>query len=111
MMTTLFEQETEVGKCSCPLEDNDTFKYAEPDYSLIYAQTIASMNGHKGLLRVEHHCYLRHGGEVPDQPWIKPEVILEPVTQSKEELIEWARQAHEKFAEQVRKRFPEEYLV
>ncbi len=111
-MTTIFEHETEIGKCTCePDEDGHTLRYAEPEFSIILAHTVAQINGHRGMLKIEQHCYLRRGLELPDQPWIKPEIILEPVAGTREEMVEMARRLHEQFAERVAKTFPEEYLV
>ncbi len=111
MMTTIFEQETEVGKCTYEPPDSLAFKYAEPEFSFIYAHTVATINGTRGILKIEQHCYLRHGGEIPDQPWIKPEVILEPAGSSREEMAAFAQAQHEKFCERVRADFPNQYLA
>ena len=110
-MTRIYECETEIGKCAYKPEDMRELKYAEPDYSLVFASTLASLNGRQGMLRIEQQCYLRHGGERPDQPWIKPEITHEPILGSKEEMVELAKSLHEQFLERVRKKFPQEFLV
>ena len=110
-MTTIFEDETEVGKCRCDSEDGERWRFAEPEYATIFAHTTASLNGHRGMLRVEQHCYLRRGGEVPDQPWIKPEVLLEPALGSRDKILKLAEELHQRFVDRVREQFPEEYLV
>lgn len=110
-MITLFEKETEVGKCAYEPEDASGFKYAEPDYSIVCAHTLATLNGNKGVLKIEHQCYLRHGGELPDQPWIKPEIVLEPIAGSKQDLLDFAEESHLKFVQHVLERFPEQYLA
>jgi hypothetical protein len=111
MMTTIFERETEVGKCRCEAEDGERWRFAEPDYATIFVHTIASLNGYRGMLRVEQHCYLRRDGELPDQPWVKPEVLLEPAMGSREFLVQMAKQSHERFVEHVLEQFPQEYLA
>jgi hypothetical protein len=111
MMKTIFESETEVGNCDYSAEENYGFRYAEPDSSVICAHTVAVLNGHRGLLKIEQHCYLRHGEEIRDQPWVCPEVTLEPALDSKEEMVELAAVMHEQFVERVRNRFQEQYLV
>lgn len=110
-MKTIFERESEVGKCPFESSDRDGFKYAEPDYAILFAHTKAYLNGSKGMLKIEQHCYLRHGQEMPDQPWIKPELMLEPALDSTEEMIEFSRILHEQFLARVRDRVPQEYPV
>ncbi|MFN7137998.1 MAG: hypothetical protein ACK4UN_01520 [Limisphaerales bacterium] len=111
MMTKIFECETELGKCRYEGEDAERWKFAEPDYATIFVHTVASLNGHRGMLRVEQHCYLRRGGELPDQPWIKPEVLLEPALGSRDQVIKMAEELHHRFIQRVHSQFPEEYLV
>ena len=103
-MMTIFEQETEVGRCNYEPE-------RDGQLSTIYVHSIATVNGNRGLLKIEQHCYLRHGGDIPDQPWIKPEVTLEPAISSRSEMIELAADQHEKFCERVKVEFPHEYLI
>ncbi|MDB6026739.1 MAG: hypothetical protein JWM68_2962 [Verrucomicrobiales bacterium] len=110
-MITIFEQESEIGKCTFEPADSLAFKYGDPEFSIIYAHSVATVNGSRGLLKIEQHCYLRHGGEIPDQPWIKPEIMLEPPMGSRQEMVEFAREQHEKFCERVRTEFPDQYLV
>lgn len=110
-MTTIFEQETEVGRCTYEPPDSLALKYGEPEYSTIFVHSLATVNGHRGILKIEQHCYLRHGGEIPDQPWIKPEVTLEAAMSSRQEMIEFAEVQHQKFCERVRQEFPNQYLL
>jgi hypothetical protein len=107
MMTTIFEQETEVGRCTY----EPSFNLGETELSTVCVHSIATVNGNRGLLKIEQHCYLRHGGEIPDQPWIKPEVTLEPAMHSRAQMIQFATEQHEKFCDRVRMEFPHEYLV
>jgi|ERR1043166_3422353 hypothetical protein len=109
-MRSLFECETEIGRCDYELNDAHPFRYAEQDYATVYAHTEATMSG-KGLVKIEHNCYLRHGGDEPDQPWISPEVRLESMLASKEEMIAFVRALHENFTGRIRKEFPQQYLV
>lgn len=110
-MTTIFERETEIGKCRYQGVDSDRWAFAEPDYATIFVHTIASVNGQRGMLRIEHHCFLRRGGELPDQPWVKPEVYLEPATATRAQSIATAEKLHERFVSRVHKEFPAEYLA
>lgn len=108
-MRTLFEWESEVGKCPFEPSEPDGFRYADPDYAILFAHTKAYLNGTKGMLKIEQHCYLRHGPDLPDQPWFKPEIILEPVRGSMDEMSELALTLHHQFVERIRNRFPQEY--
>lgn len=105
MMKVIFDHETAIGKCDYELT-GDHFHYAEPHYSTLYGHTLALLNN-KGLLKVEQHCYLRNGTELPDQPWVRPQIILEPATGSEEEMVALVEMLHKKFIERTRKQFPE----
>jgi hypothetical protein len=109
MVKIIFDRETEIGKCDNEQGD-DHFQYAEPHYSTMYAHTLASLNN-KGLLKVEQHCYLRNGADLPDQPWIRPQIILEPALDSEEEMKTLAKTMHEQFVERTRNRLPEQHAV
>jgi len=109
-MTLIFECETVVGKCCCEAGDGELL-YAEPDYAVVYASTVARLNGHRGMLKVEHECSLRHGRIIPAQPWIEPTVRLEAAVGSREHLLQAAQAWHAQFVARVKKEFPEEYLV
>lgn len=108
MMKTIFDRETEIGKCD--YEETDHFQYAEPHYTTLYGHTLASLNN-KGLLKIEQHCYLRNGADLPDQPWVRPQIILEPAAGTEEEMIKAVEQLHRQFIERTRKQFPEQHLV
>jgi hypothetical protein len=110
MMKVIFEAETEMGKCDYQPEDSTSFRHAEPELASLFAHTQATVNG-KGLLKIEHHCYLRQGEEISEQPWIKPEMIVEPLVESQQEMKRMASVQHERFLEQVRRQLPERYLV
>ena len=110
-MITILDQESEIGKCAFEPEDSLAFRYAAPDFSIIYAHTVATVNGSRGLLKIEQHCYLRHGGEIPDQPWIKPEVLLDSAITTRQAMIEFAKNQHEKFCDRIRAEFPNQYPV
>jgi|GEM_PF-1279054 len=116
MMKIIFECETEIGQCDYEPVGGHGFKYAEPDYSTVFAHTVASLNGNKGtlnkgMLKIEQHCYLRHGEELPDQPWIRPEIILEPALESKHAMMDFAKILHDQFVARIRHQIPEQYLV
>jgi hypothetical protein len=109
MTKTILDRETEIGKCDYEQTD-DHFQYAEPHYSTMYAHTLAVLNN-KGLLKVEQHCYLRNGAELPDQPWVRPQIILEPAIGTESEMITLVEKMHEQFVTRTRKRFPEQHFV
>ncbi len=111
MTTRIFERETEIGKCRHDADQNERWRFAEPDYATILVHTVASLNEHRGMLRVEQDCYLRRGGELPDQPWVKPQVLLEPAIGSRETVLEMAEKMHEQFVDRVNKEFPQDYIV
>jgi hypothetical protein len=111
MMKIIFECETEIGKCDYEPVGSHGLRYAEPDLSTVYAHTQASLNGEKGMLKIEQHCFLRHGEDLPDQPWVRPEIVLEPALESKHAMVDLAKAMHENFVTRVRKQIPEQYLV
>jgi hypothetical protein len=110
-MTTIFECETEVARCACVGGYNDEWKYAEPEYATLFARTVASIHGQRRTLRIEQHCFVRGSSEVTDQPWIKPVVLIEPVSGSQTEMLEMARALHEKLVERARVRLPQTALA
>ena len=110
-MKVIFECETEVGKCDYEAANTNGLKYAEPDYATLFAHTNASLNGTRGLLKIEQHCYLRHGEELPDQPWIRPEIAFEPALDSAKEMIELVKTMHEDFVMRSRRQLPERILA
>ena len=110
MMKVIFDNETEMGKCDYQPEEASANRYTAPDLAALFVHTQASVNG-KGLLKIEQHCYLRNGEEISEQPWIRPEIILEPLVESKEEMIQMAAALHQRFIERARLHLPERYLV
>lgn len=111
MMTTIFERETEVGKCSYESESSSRSQSSDSGFSTIYAHSIATVNGQRGVLKIEQHCYLRQGEDIPDQPWIRPELSFEPMLTSPAEMLQLAERQHEKFCQRVREEFPNQYMV
>jgi hypothetical protein len=111
IMKTVFECETEIGRCDRDSGDLHGLNFAEPEYSTIYAHTLAYQNGMRGMLKIEHHCYLRCGEEAPEQPWVKPQILLEPVFGGDQEMAELASRLHEQFVDRVRQLVPGEYLT
>ena len=109
-MKMLFEGETEIGRCDYELGDAHPMHFEGADYATVHAHTQATYAG-KALIKIEHHCFLRHAGDETDQAWDRPEVRVEPVTGSPEEMIARAREWHEQFSERVRHNFPQQYLV
>jgi hypothetical protein len=111
MMKTIFDCETEVGVCDYQIEEDFGFQYAEPDLSAVCASTVASLNGHRGLMKIEQQCYMRCGEELQHQPWIPQEVMFEPALSTNEEMVELAKVLHEQFVQRVRNRLHEQHLV
>lgn len=110
MMKTIFERETEVGRCAqdrCELHEPH---YGGEEYSSVLVHTKGWLSGHD-LVRIEQHCFLRLGQEFPDQPWIKPVLILEAALESEEELVHRIEKMHSEFVERVQLQFPQQYLV
>jgi len=111
MTKVIFERETEIGKCDCEVSDGYGFRYAEPDLATVYARTQASIQGQNAMLKIEQHCFLRHGEDVPDQSWVRPEIVLEPALESQHAMVDLARLLHEQFVDRARKQIPEQFLV
>lgn len=110
MMKVIFESETEVGKCNGDRVEPRRRSNKDNAFVSVLAHTQASLNGHGGMLKIEQHCYLRRGREIPDQPWIQPEIIFEPGVDSKPQMIELAKNLHARFVDRVRHQFPEPLL-
>ncbi len=108
-MKVIFESETEVGKCSGDRVEPHR-RHSDTACVTVLAHTQACLNGQRGMLKIEQHCYLRRGQEIPDQPWIQPEITLEPGVDSKAQMIELAKNLHERFVDRVRLQFPEQLL-
>jgi hypothetical protein len=112
IMKVIFECETEIGKCDDDLVNDPTFSggtACEP--WTVYAHTEASLAGSKRMLKIEQRCYLRRGDEIPDQNWVKPELIIEPVLGSEDETMALVQQTHECFIAKARRQLPEGSLV
>jgi hypothetical protein len=100
-----------VGQCGYESPEASNFKYAEPDFAVLMARTQASLNGRGGLLRIEQHCYLRHGEDAPAQTWVAPHLLLEPAATSRLELEALARQMHERYVAEARRQAGERLLI
>lgn len=117
-MKLIHEMETEVAKCDYEevaasdfaAESIRPFRYAEPDYATLLAHTEASLVAKK-LLKVEQHCYLRHGDDLPEQPWIKPRVVLEPAIESESEMREVTERLHHEYVQCARQQLPEQFVA
>ena len=110
-MITLFEKESIVAQCRYEAKGDDRWLFAEPDYATVFVHTVATLNRHRGMLRIEQQCFLRRGEESPDQPWVKPEITLEPAVGERECLLSRIERMHEEFASKALEQFPQEYLV
>jgi hypothetical protein len=109
-MRIIFESETELAKCDYETGGSQGFRYAEPDYATLFARTEASLVGKK-MLKIEQHCYLRGGEDLPEQPWVKPRVVLEPILDLEEEMAEVARRMHDLFVQIARQQLPEQLVA
>jgi hypothetical protein len=109
-MTLIFDCETELGRCDPRLLGR--FGCDMGEWSA-FAHTSAAMTGPKGMLRIEQRCYLRStiDEEMQEQPWIKPEVMLEPVICSKKETLHSVQKLHEEFVRKAHAEFCEHSLV
>lgn len=109
MTKVIFESETLIGKCDYESLEANGFRYAEPDYAEIWVHSLAVVS--QGLLKIEQHCYLRHGEDIPDQPWIRPQIFLEPATISRAEMTDLARTLHTEFIARAKEKLQDEVLV
>lgn len=102
---TILERETEIGKC-----DADTVASMPPSGGvqdcIVCAYTLASLTGSKHMLKVEHRCYIRSGTELFEQSLLKPELNLEPVFGSEQEMLQFAQTLHQQFMDKVRAEYP-----
>lgn len=110
-MRIIFECETEIGKCANDLVEDHILTDGGTDNWSIFAHTVASLMGSKGMLKIEQRCFLRRGEEIPDQSWVKPEMLLEPALCSEKEMKALAQQIHERFIQKARQQLPENLLV
>jgi hypothetical protein len=109
MTKVMFESETLIGKCDYDTLAPNGFRYAEPDYAEIWVHTVGTVS--QGLLKIEQHCYVRHGEDVPDQPWIRPQIFLEPATISRTEMADLAKTLHHEFISRAKEKLRDEVLV
>jgi hypothetical protein len=109
-MKLIFDCETELGRCDAHLL---TKFGCDMDEWSAFAHTTAAMTGSRGMLRIEQRCYLRSAvnAEMQDQPWVKPEMMLEPVLCSKKETLQTVQKLHEEFVQKARTEFCEQSLV
>jgi hypothetical protein len=110
-MRIVFECETEIGKCHDELIQDHVFSQGGTENWTIYAHTVASLMGSKGMLKIEQRCFLRRGEEIPDQSWVKPEIMLEPALCSEAEMQNVLRDIHTRFIQKARQQLPENLLV
>jgi len=109
MTKLIFESETLIGKCDYDRLEPNGFHYAEPDYAEIWVHTIGAVS--QGLLKIEQHCYLRHGEDVPEQPWIRPQIFLEPATISRTEMTDLAKTLHQEFISRTKEKIQNQVLI
>ena len=109
-MKIIFDCETEVGKCDCERDLDGHLNYAEPTVATIIAHTQAALNT-RGILRIEQHCFLRNGEDVPEQPWVRPRISLEAGLAGEEEMRIVAQTMHERYLVHARAQVPDDVLV
>jgi hypothetical protein len=109
MTKVIFESETLIGKCDYDCLEPNGFHYAEPDYAEIWVHTIGAVS--QGLLKIEQHCYLRHGEDVPEQPWIRPQIFLEPATISRTEMTDLAKTLHQEFSSRAKEKIQDQVSI
>lgn len=110
-MRTIFECETEIGRCDDDLLEPGGSRYDCVEPWTIFAHTTAALNGSKRMLKIEQRCYLRRGLEILDQPWVRSEMALEPVLGSEAETAANARCIHEQFVRNAREQLPHQALI
>jgi hypothetical protein len=110
MMKVIFEEETEVGQCDYEAADA-AFEHGGPDHAALFAHTQAALNGHSSLLRIEQHCYLRHGEETLEQSSVAPKIFLEPAVSRREEMVALARELHRRYAAEAREQIPARFSI
>ena len=109
MTKVIFDSETLLGRCDYDSLESNGFRYAEPDYAEIWVHTVGAVS--QGLLKIEQHCYVRHGEDLPDQPWIRPQIFLEPATISRSEMTDLAKTLHQEFISRAKEKLQDEVLV
>jgi hypothetical protein len=111
MMRIIFECETEVAQCDAAAVEIENRSFATEESATLFAHTQASVNGVNGILRMEQSCYLRCGGEVPDQHWIQPRLFVEVEHGNQKEMVDLARKRHEEYVLEARQSVPEMFLA
>ena len=110
-MATIFDCETELGKCDPDwLQERLGVEKLKAD-ATVYAHTLASLTRSNQLLKIEQRCYVRAGGDLPDQPWVKPQMLLEPALPSLHANLQLLREIHQSFVHKARTELPEECLA
>jgi hypothetical protein len=107
-MKTIFDCETEIARCDAQKLAPEVRPNAEDPVTLC-AHTRAYLNGTRGVLKIEQRCFLRAGNEIPDQPWVKPELLLEPALDSEKEMVQLIRKTHEQYIGRVLAEYPAHY--
>lgn len=110
-MKTIFDCETELGRCDSGLVEGQAGGYELSNEPWgIYAQTTGALNGTQRMLKIEQRCYLRRGEEFADQSWVRAEMTVEPVLGSVVEAMAAMKIIHEEFVRKARVQLPEQIL-
>jgi hypothetical protein len=111
-MKLIFECESELGR----YEGDRLYGQIGADSGqwIALVHTSAATTSTNGMLRIEQRCYFRCADcprEVRPQPWVKPEMTLEPVLVCEKQTVEMVRSLHEQFLDNARQAFLEQSLV
>src|SRR5262245_59510101 len=112
-MKSIYDRETELGRCdpqSLPDFQPSSEAFGEGECTMV-AHTSASLMGRTGMLRIEHRCFFRRGGEIPDEPCMTPDVALEPSAGGEKEIDKLVTQSHLDFIGRVRQQFSVEPVL
>jgi hypothetical protein len=107
-MKSVFESETELGRC-----DTDRIDVPFGEW-LAFAHTSATLTGPRGLLKVEQRCYVRSARDPDDirpQSWVKPQMTLEPVLGSEEDTVRLVEALHHQYVRTAQSEFMEASVV
>lgn len=110
-MKTIFECETELGRCDSELVERQAGGYELSNEPWgIFAHTTGALNGTQRMLKIEQRCYLRRGDEFADQSWVRAEMTVEPVLGSVMDAVAAMKVIHEEFIRKAREQLPEQIL-
>jgi hypothetical protein len=107
----VLEVETSLGTCNPEVLSRHEVEIAGEGPYILHVQSTAFLNGSRHMLRIEHSCMVKSDEDLADQPWVKPELVLEPLLSSEVELSGIVQQSHEAFLQKTRDQLPSECLL